>query len=552
MLNANANAGGNGKPVFTYVKYTKQYLDPEPRQKIDYYVNDWENYKKTENEKGIYVEFEDKYVEEGNVKYKKIKRQFPMSEYKKEIDDLNKSSDLNKSNVSENASVNPENNVVLTLKDEEKDEKKETIEIRAGKNKNDAESAKEEKDNNKDEIVKKEIIKIKNNETHIITEEKGDEKGEIKGNNSESDSSEIINNVDGNEVNKSNNNIVMLTDGNNNDQHLETNNQEKNEKDVNSNESVNPENNVVLTLELGNKEKEKGGENSNISEVVMKKEKENRNGNKIIEKEEIMEIRVEENKNNEESAKGEKDNNKDKIVEKEIIKIKNNETHIITEEKGEKEEEIEENNSLKLDKTSITFTLNKLEIKNSGNGKEIDGLNQNNVREDEYDKEDGNDEGEENDSKTEIVNLATLDIASLVKNSESFADFCNKLTETYKGIDLNKLDFRPVKLRFLNYCKAFFWTCVDLLKALFGIRKMNVDCGILLLTRLRVFFENAKFEGKTYCFEVPKTGNTQSHHSNKAQYEQNIDWLSSQIEKTKEQASKKPPGIDSNSRNLVK
>ena len=415
MLNANANAGGNGKPVFTYVKYTKQYLDPEPRQKIDYYVNDWENYKKTENEKGIYVEFEDKYVEEGNVKYKKIKRQFPMSEYKKEIDDLNKSSDLNKSNVSENASVNPENNVVLTLKDEEKDEKKETIEIRAGKNKNDAESAKEEKDNNKDEIVKKEIIKIKNNETHIITEEK-----------------------------------------------------------------------------------------------------------------------------------------------------------------GEKEEEIEENNSLKLDKTSITFTLNKLEIKNSGNGKEIDGLNQNNVREDEYDKEDGNDEGEENDSKTEIVNLVieqnnsinqlpinknqkekmpsntTLDIASLVKNSESFADFCNKLTETYKGIDLNKLDFRPVKLRFLNYCKAFFWTCVDLLKALFGIRKMNVDCGILLLTRLRVFFENAKFEGKTYCFEVPKTGNTQSHHSNKAQYEQNIDWLSSQIEKTKEQASKKPPGIDSNSRNLVK
>ena len=146
---------------------------------------------------------------------------------------------------------------------------------------------------------------------------------------------------------------------------------------------------------------------------------------------------------------------------------------------------------------------NTLEIKNSGYQEEISNLN--------------TDDNKSKNKNGEIPAFeVTLDIGLLVKGSRSFADFCEGLAGSDKNINFSKLSFSGVSLHLWNYIRAFFWTCVDCLKALSRTKKTNVNCGFWKRIGLGVFYNNAKSEGKSYYLEVPKSQNAQSQHSNKA------------------------------------
>ena len=133
-----------------------------------------------------------------------------------------------------------------------------------------------------------------------------------------------------------------------------------------------------------------------------------------------------------------------------------------------------------------------------------------------------------------------VDIDQIVNNSESFAAFCSQLSQ--QNIALNQINFSKEPLGFWNCFKAFFLTLLD------GV---CVDCGFWNRMCLRVFFENARSKGTSYCFEatVSEGSNNQSLNLIEDQYKKNIKCLSELLKNAQKKANENQ-NVNENSKNL--
>ena len=233
------------------------------------------------------------------------------------------------------------------------------------------------------------------------------------------------------------------------------------------------------------------------------------------------------NKNPEkENEKKQKEIEKKKEIEKERIENERK----LKEDNEKKQKEIEKKRKEKEGNNNKTENNNLMQ----------NNLNQNNINRIQNKANENNDKT--NNLKNNNPQNDNVDIEQIVNNSENFADFCGKLKD--KNVAFNQIDFSREPLGFWNCCKALFLTLCD------GVW---VDCNFWQRMCLRVFYENAKSNGGSYCFVAYNDPSHDANTSNETQDQKskNIERLSVLIQEAQEKANENP-NLEDNSKNPIK